>query len=152
MRLRTGSAALDAALAPLGDAEGAIEDGLVFAPRTGLTTWEEAEAELQDAFRLSQAAMIAEAPVIYVLHADAVLGRGPILDAGVADALVGGARALAFEGKRRGRYAAVVGIDPTETPETLGELSRTVDYLTGTRAAIGQVLMLTDQHLGAMLP
>ena len=61
MRLRTGSAALDAALAPLGDAEGAIEDGLVFAPRTGLTTWEEAEAELQDAFRLSQAAMIANA-------------------------------------------------------------------------------------------
>lgn len=46
----------------------------------------------------------------------------------------------------------MVGIDPTETPETLGELSRTVDYLTETRAAIGQVLMLTDQHLGAMLP
>lgn len=109
MRVRTGSAVLAAALAPLGDAEGAIEDGLVFAPRTGLTTWEEAEAEMQDAFRLSQAAMIAEAPVIYVLHADAVLGRGPVLDAGVADALVGGARArLRGEAprtvRRRGRH------------------------------------------------
>lgn len=152
MRIRATSEAVAAALAGLGAGDGEIADGLVFAPRSDLDAWEDAEAELLEAFRLSQEAMIADAPVVYVLHADAVLGRASVLDSAVADGLVGGARSLAFEGKRRARYAAVVGIESGETPESLRELRRTVEFLTGARAAAGQVIMLTDEHLGAMLP
>ncbi|MFT4233166.1 MAG: hypothetical protein QM606_10385 [Leucobacter sp.] len=152
MRVRTPSAALAEALARLGSADGEIAGGLVFAPRSGIASWEEAEEELADAFGLSRQAMIAEAPVVYVLHADAVLGRAPVLDSAVADALVGGARALAFEGRRRGRYATVIGVDAAEDEAALAQLARSVEFTMSTRSAAGQILMLADQHLGAMLP
>lgn len=161
MRVRIPSAAVAAALVGPGGPDGLdgldgldgdIGDGLIFAPRSGLTAWEEVEEELAEAFRLSREAMIAEAPVVYVLHADAVLGRAPVLDSAAATALVGGARALAFEGKRRGRYATVIGIDPAEDPEALEQLRRAVEFTTSTRSAAGQIVMLADQHLGAMLP
>ncbi|WP_449282522.1 hypothetical protein [Leucobacter sp.] len=152
MRLRIPSAAVAEALTGLAARDGGIHDGLVFAPRSGLAAWEEVEEELAEAFRLSREAMIAEAPVVYVLHADAVLGRAPVLDSAAATALVGGARALAFEGRRRGRYATAIGIDPAEDPDALEHLRRGIEFTMDTRSAAGQITMLTDQHLGAMLP
>lgn len=152
MRVRVHSDAVAEALAGLGDATAEPEDGLIFAPRPGLETWSEVEEELVEAFRLSQRAMAGDAPVIYVLRADAVLGRAPVLDSAAADALVGGARALAFEGKRKQRYATVIGLDAEENAESLGRLRAAVEFATVTRAASGQIVMLGDEHLGAMLP
>lgn len=149
MRVHVGSSSIATALEPFGNSSASLDDGLVFSPRDNITTWSEVEEVLTDAFRLSQAAMIAEAPVVYVLRADAVIGRAGVLDSAVAAGLVGGARALAFEGLRKGRYATVLGID---SGEPTASLPAAVEFVLTNRSAAGQVTMLGKEHLGAMLP
>ncbi|MFA3878006.1 hypothetical protein ABS735_30835 [Streptomyces sp. MMCC 100] len=149
MRVRIGDPADHDALGHIGGPDGDIRDGLVFAPARGLEDWRQAEDELTEAFLLSRAAMAAEAPVVYLLRSATVLGRSGPLDSAVAAGLVGGARALAFEGQRRGRYASVIGVDGDEPP---GRVAEAVAFALTTRAAAGQVVVLGREHLGAMLP
>ncbi|MGH3240383.1 MAG: hypothetical protein ACRDNL_08375 [Spirillospora sp.] len=136
-------------LRSIGSAEGRLENGLVFAPARGITEWDHAEDELAEAFVLTRQATIADAPVVYVLDARAVLGRAAPLDSAVAAGLVGGARALAFEGLREQRYVTVIAVDGSERE---GMLADAVRHAVSSRTGLGQVQMLGSEHVGAMLP
>lgn len=147
MNVRIGSHPAREALAWMDGVQ--PEEGLLFAPQLGLADWDAVERELTEAFHLTQAATAAGAPVVYLLDADALLGRAAPLDSAVAAGLSSGVRALAFEGQRKGRYATAVAATADVLPDRIADA---VSYLTTMRAANGQTLMLGDGHLGAMLP
>lgn len=149
MRVRAGSPQRQDAWADLGTADGAIADGLVFAPAPDIADWDRANAELGELFELSQQASIEGAPVVYVLDANAVRGRGAVLDCAVAAGLVGGMRALAFEGLRKDRYATAIGVGAGVTD---AEIVSAVKAAIGGRFGRGQVIMLGTDHVGALLP
>jgi hypothetical protein len=124
-------------------------EGLVFAPARDLPDWEAVEDELTEAFNLTRAATLADEPIVYLVRTEAVLGRAATLDSVVAAGLVAGARALAFEGQRNGRYATVIAAADDVAPETIAEA---VGFAIASRSSLGQVLTLGSEHLGAMLP
>ncbi|WP_256673116.1 hypothetical protein [Nocardia cyriacigeorgica] len=123
--------------------------GLVFEARTGLSAWAEAEDELAEAFALTRAAVMAGAPVVYVVRAAAILGRGAPLDAAVATGLLGGARALAYERTKTNCYVSVLAVGDDVAPGTVAE---SIALLVATRGANGQIFPLGTEHLGAALP
>ncbi|MBJ8348376.1 hypothetical protein [Antrihabitans sp. YC2-6] len=125
------------------------DDGLIFEARTGLGEWTDAEDELTEAFELSRAAALTDAPVVYLVRSDAILGRAAPLDAAVATGLLGGARALAFERRKSGSYATVVAVGDNVEPAAV---AHAVDLLVATRGANGQIFTLGAEHLGAALP
>lgn len=137
------------ALGALGALDGQASDGVVFVAERGFADWTAAEEELAWAFQLAQQASIAEAPIVFVVDSEAMLGRAAPLDSMVATGLVSGARTLAFEGLRKGRY---VGILATDRSEMAGHLGDAVRFAVETRAGHGQVITLGTGHAGAMLP
>ncbi|MEV0685520.1 hypothetical protein AB0I35_16825 [Nocardia sp. NPDC050378] len=122
---------------------------LVFEARTGLSGWAAAEDELAEAFELTREAVLADAPVVYVVRAEAILGRGAPLDAAVATGLLGGARALAFERRKTDCYVSVLAVGAGIEPTTVAE---SIELLVATRGANGQIFPLGTDHLGAALP
>jgi hypothetical protein len=136
-------------LRALGDVDGDVEEGVVFVARRDLTDWPEVERELTEAFRLAQQASEADAPLVFVVESDALLGRGGPFDSMVATGLVSGARTLAFEGVRKGRY---VGIIATDRSDEAGDLGEAIQYAVASRAGHGQVVTLGTGHVGAMFP
>jgi hypothetical protein len=148
MKIRVPDGALAEGLAPLGGADGDISNGLVFAP-VAVSSWDEAENELMDVFALSKEAILAHAPVVYLVETAAVLGRASVLNSAVATGLVGAARIFAYEGLRTNEYATVFSVGPDQSPATIVEA---VQFAISTRAALGQVVSLGTEHVGAMLP
>lgn len=148
MKVRVPYGPLAQGLAPLGGADGDISDGLVFAPAP-VNSWAEAESELVDVFELSKQAILAHAPVVYLVETAAVLGRASVLNSSVATGLVGAARIFAFEGKRTDDYATVISYDAGQPANTIVEA---VQFVMSTRSALGQVVSLGTEHVGAMLP
>ncbi|WP_141810456.1 hypothetical protein [Nocardia bhagyanarayanae] len=140
---------LAAALAEYLGAPSFSATGLVFEARTGLSSWAQAEDELAEAFELTRAAVLAGGPVVYVVRADAILGRGAPLDAAVATGLLGGARALAFERKKTNCYVNVLAVGDDVEPRTVAE---SIALLIATGGANGQIFPLGTEHLGAALP
>lgn len=150
MRIRAGSdTGLAAALSDVAPGRCDSDAGLVFQARTGLSCWSAAEDELAEAFSLTRAAVLAGAPVVYVVQATAILGRAAPLDSAVATGLLGGARALAFERKKTDCYVSVLAVGADVEPETVAE---TIELLVATRGANGQIFPLGTDHLGAALP
>jgi hypothetical protein len=140
--------AVDSELAGLLRAIGP-DDGLIFAARTGLVDWTDAEDELAEAFELSRAAALSDAPVVYLVRSDAIIGRAEPLDSAVATGLLGGARAIAFERRKSSGYATVVAIGDNAEPAAV---TTVVELLVATRGANGQIFTLGAEHLGAALP
>lgn len=149
MRVRATRSEDRAELRLVGDASGAADKGVVFVASRGLEDWAAVEDELAEAFRLAQEASLAEAPVVFVVDSEAMLGRAAPLDSMVATGLVSGARTLAFEGLRKGRYVGIVATDRTDAASALGE---TVHFAVANRVGHGQVITLGTGHAGAMLP
>ncbi|MGE2717842.1 hypothetical protein ACQI4L_27600 [Mycolicibacterium litorale] len=148
MKVRVPAGELADGLAPLGGLDGDIGGGLVFAPAS-VTSWDEVERELVDVFTLSKEAILAHAPVVYLVDTAAVLGRASVLDSAVATGLVGAARSFAFEGRRTDDFATVISYTADQPASTLVEA---VQFLVSTRSALGQVVSLGAEHVGAMLP
>lgn len=148
MRVCIADEQLATSLQSLGNADGRIDEGVLFSPAT-VTNWQQAEDQLTDAFKLTREAALVDAPVIFLLDADAALGRTSALDSAVAIGLVSGGRCLAFEGQRRNLYATVLAADGTVSSDTIEE---TVRFVLRTRAALGQTIMLGAQQLGRLLP
>ena len=123
--------------------------GLLFVPRTGLTTWDAAEDELAEAFELTRESALAGEPVVYLVDSGAVLGRSAPLDCAVATGLLSGARALAFERRKYDGYASAIAAPPGTEPDAV---ALTLEFLLSTRTANGQVFMIGNEHLGAALP
>lgn len=149
MRIRALEIADATDLGVIGTSDEAPSAGLVFVARRGLQSWNDAEDELAEAFDLVKAASSEAAPVVFVVDSDAMLGRAEPLDSMVATGLVAGARALALEGLRTGRY---VGIISTDRSEAAGSLSDAVEFAVTHRLGLGQILTLGSAHTGGMFP
>ncbi|QZA16278.1 hypothetical protein K3U93_16500 [Mycobacterium malmoense] len=137
------------ALIGLGLVGDGTQSGLLFAPRTGLSEWSQAEDELAEAFALARATAIDGAPVVFLVQSTAILGRTSPLDAAVATGLLGGTRALAVELRKTCGYATVLAVGENVQSHTVAVA---VELLLATRGANGQVYPLGTEHLGAALP
>lgn len=119
--------------------------GLAFAARP-VETWEEVEAELVEAFRLTKEAAATGEPVVYLVHAADLLGQRGAPRAMLACALLSAARALALEGRRAGVRANVLAY---ERPE---RLERWLRALLADEDVTGELVRLGSAHVGKALP
>ncbi len=134
------------ALAERGIAPGTPEDALVLdAGASAPASWDELEAELLAAYRLSRQAFAARAPVVYVVDGAAVYGHAPPLSAALATGLLGGARSLAAEGQRHAIPAHVVTVAPGGAGE---EAADAVAWLLRSDPPSGQLLHCDTTHVG----
>lgn len=144
MRVETGHALAEA----LAQAD-LPPDGVVFEATASVPGWEKARAVLLQAFALSQEAALAEAPIVYVIHGDDLLGRRGAPSAMVATGLLSAARTAAIELSRKGAAVNVVAVaDDTDPAAT----ARWVSHLTDPAGPTGSLIQLHPGHLGKALP
>lgn len=119
--------------------------GLVYdASTSNPADWAALEAQLDEVFRLTQEAVLAGEPIVYVVHEPSIWGHGDPLRAALATALMGGARSAAVEGARAGLAANVVATDDDVDP---AQLAGTIDFLLAS-GLTGQVITCGTTHLG----
>lgn len=119
--------------------------GLVYDASTSQPAdWAALEAELDEVFRLTQQAVLAGRPIVYVVHEPSIWGHGDPLRAALATALMGGARSAAVEGVRAGLAANVVATDDDVDP---AQRDAVVGFLL-TSGLTGQVVTCGTTHLG----
>lgn len=112
--------------------------------------WGEVKAELERAFRMSQAAAQNEESFVYVVHHDDLLGRRGPGNAMVAAGLLSAGRTAAIEGSRKGWTVNVVAYDDSADPENvLGWAGRLAEDSLG---VTGELIRLGPSHLGKALP
>lgn len=128
---------------------GAPAAGCVFDASTPVPDWPAAKTALMEAFAASQRAAVAEAPIVYVVHGDDLLGRRGAPSAMVATGLLSAARTAAIELSRKGAVVNVVAIGDETTP---GTIARWVVRLTEPDGPTGEVVRLDASHLGKALP
>jgi hypothetical protein len=155
----TADGPLARALAQRGVAAGQPEDALVLdASAAAPASWDELEAELVEAYRLSRRAVAAGAPVVYVVDGAAVYGHAPPLRAALASGLLGGARSLAAEGRRKGIPAHAVtvaradagaaGPDADRSADAWSQAADAIAWLLRSRPPTGQLLHCDPTHVG----
>jgi hypothetical protein len=138
--------ALAEALGAAGVADGTPADGLVYGPpQEAPDDWPQARAALAACFTLTQEAVRAGSPVVYLVSQPALFGRRGPLAGMVAGALVSGARAVGMEGQRRGLRANVLTYD---TDTDCDDLARWTRFLLETGGASGDVIHLGSLHHG----
>lgn len=125
------------------------EEAVVVDATGPVAGWEEVRAVLLRAFGLSQEAARAEAPIVYVVHWEDLLGRRGAAPAMVATGLLSAARTAAIEMSRKGAPVNVVAIGD-ETPPDL--VARWVVRLTESDGPTGEIVRLEAGHLGKALP
>ncbi len=119
--------------------------GLVYdASTSDPQNWDALEKELDEVFRLTQEAVLAGLPIVYVVSEPAIWGHQSPLRSALATALMGGARSAAVEGARNGLAANVVATDEGVDPVQLAD---TIDFLLSSGLS-GQVLTCGTTHLG----
>lgn len=134
-------------------AEDGPESGLVFvADRTVGSEWNDVSAELLSAFELSRVAVMAAAPIVYVVwHADLLGAGGDAGAAMVAAGLLSGSRSAAVEMQKAGVPVNVLAIeDDTPAATTAAWVARLLALEPGGPA--GEVVRLGSRHLGKTLP
>lgn len=142
----TGAGPLAKALEQRGVRAGEPEEALVLdAGASAPGSWEELEAGLLGAYRLSRRALAAGAPTIYVLDGAALFGHAPPLHAALASALLGGARSLAAEGERHGIPTHVVTVGRDDAGDGPSEV---VEWLLRSAPPTGQLLHCDPTHVG----
>jgi hypothetical protein len=119
--------------------------GLVYDASTlDPSDWPELEAELNRIFQLSQEAVLAGVPVVYVIHEPSIWGHDAPLRAALATALMGGMRSGAIETARAGvAFNAIAVSDDVD----LADLARNVSFLLAS-SLTGQLLTAGSTHLG----
>lgn len=134
-----GGQRLAAGLAELG-ATGLVYDASASDPQT----WDELAAELDEVFRLTQAAVAATAPIVYVVHEPAIWGHESPLRSALATALLGGMRSAAIELVRKGIAANAVAL---AGDDEVDRAVRSIALLLGSGLS-GQTLTCSSAHLG----
>ncbi len=124
-------------------------EGVVFEATERVTDWEGAREALLRAFTITQEAARAEAPVVYVVHSDDLLGRRGAPAAMVATGLLSGARTAAIELSRKGTVVNVVAVSEGTDPAVT---ARWVAHLTDPTGPTGEIVRLDPSHLGKALP
>jgi len=111
--------------------------------------WSEIRDELERAFEMSRAAAQAEAPIVYVVRHDDLLGRGGAGDAMVAAGLLSAARTAAAEGARKGWTANVVAYD---SGADRADVERWADQMLASAGVTGELIRVGASHVGKALP
>lgn len=101
---------------------------------------------LREAFVLVQEAMATQTSVVLCVDAPALLGQGSVEDCAVATGLLGLARAVGFEGARKGWSVSVLAVDAGAEPDP--ELVR----LASTPGLSGRLLDVSAGTLGKVVP
>lgn len=125
-----------------------LEKGLVFWADPGVETWEDARAELTEAFKRSREVARNEDSFVYIVANDALLGRSGSASAMVAAGLVSAARTAALEGWKKGWTANVVAFDQGHDPSLV--LDRAVSLLEDGMVT-GELVHVGPGHLGKAL-
>lgn len=112
-------------------------------------SWDEARAVMMAAFEASQRAAVNEAPIVYVVHSDDLLGRRGAPSAIVATGLLSAARTAAIELSRKGAAVNVVAVGDATAPKTT---ARWISRLAEPEGPTGEVVRLDAGHLGKALP
>ena len=124
------------------------QPGLVFGATEVGEDWPAVRLILLEAFRLTQLAVIAGEPIVYVISTDDLLGRNGPGSAAVAAGLVAGARTAGIELAKVGLPINVLAIDD----ETSGEqVERWVLHLLESEGPQGELVHLGTGHLGKAL-
>jgi hypothetical protein len=105
--------------------------------------------ELTVAYELSQAAVRAGGPIVYVLESDDLLGRRGIGSAMVACGLLSAARTLALETARAGVPVNVLALGATTAPDSVRFWVQSLCVPNGPN---GELIRLGADHLGKALP
>ncbi|MGA7271166.1 MAG: hypothetical protein WB239_08850 [Acidimicrobiia bacterium] len=116
---------------------------------TAVADWSEAKEVMMRSFAISQRAAIAEAPIVYVVHGDDLLGRRGAASAMVATGLLSAARTAAIELSRKGAVVNVVAVGDATPPEVTAHW---ISLLTDPSGPTGEVIHLDPTHLGKALP
>jgi hypothetical protein len=124
-------------------------DGAVVEATDTVDDWPEAKRVMMKAFTLSQRAAIAEAPIVYVVHGDDLLGRRGAPSAMVATGLLSAARTAAIELSRKRTVVNVVAVGDDTPPE---ETAHWIVTLMDPSGPTGEVIRLDPGHLGKALP
>lgn len=126
------------------------EGALVFVANPAVSDgWTAVLVELTAAYQLSQAAVRAGGPIVYVVESDDLLGRRGIGSAMVACGLLSAARTLALETARAGPPVNVMALGATTTRDSV----RTwIELLCGRNGPNGELIRLGADHLGKALP
>lgn len=126
------------------------DSAVVFVANSAVSDeWSAVLAELTAAYQLSQAAVRAGGPIVYLVESDDLLGRRGIGSAMVACGLLSAARTLALETARAGTPVNVVAVGATTTCDSLGAW---VELLCGPNGPNGELIRLGADHLGKALP
>lgn len=128
---------------------GLPEAGAVFDASSGVSDWDEARAILLRVFASSQEAARAEAPIVYVVHGDDLLGRRGAPSAMVATGLLSAARTAAIELSRTGTPVNVVAVGDETAPAVTAVW---VARLAERGGPTGELIRLDPSHLGKTLP
>jgi hypothetical protein len=128
-----------------------LPDGaLVFVANAAVSDgWTAVLDELTAAYELSQAAVRAGGPIVYLLESDDLLGRRGIGSAMVACGLLSAARTLALETARAGVPVNVLALGATTTRDSVGSW---VESLCDPNGPNGELIRLGADHLGKALP
>ena len=144
--IRAGNGDLAEALGSLSLPDG----GLVFVANAAISdAWAAVLDELTSAYELSQAAVRAGGPIVYVLENDDLLGRRGIGRAMVACGLLSAARTLALETARAGVPVNVLALGATTTSDSVRFW---VQSLCRPNGPNGELIRLGADHLGKALP
>lgn len=124
-------------------------DAVVVDASSPVDDWAQARAVLMRAFEMSQQAARVEAPIVYVVHGDDLLGRRGAPSAMVATGLLSAARTAAIELSRKATPVNVVAVgDDTQSELTALWVSRMME----TGGPTGELIRLDPSHLGKALP
>ncbi len=129
--------------------KGEPADGLVFAAAEVGDDWEEVLAELTTAFELTREAVRNEAPVVYVVAHDDLLGRRGPGRAMVATGLLSGARTAAVEQLKKGVAVNALAVEQDSDPASVATW---VARLLEPGGPTGEIVRLGGAHLGKALP
>lgn len=125
-----------------------VARGLIFWAQPGAESWDDARAELTEAFEKSREASRNEDSIVYIVANDALLGRTGPADAMVAAGLVSAARTAAAEGWKKGWTANVVAFDDGHEPSLV--LERAVSLLED-ELVTGELVHIGPGHIGKAL-
>lgn len=139
---------IEKALLTAGLETGGCENGLVFQAGAVEADWPAVRAELSSAFDLARQAAIAQAPMVFIVEGDDLLGRRGAPRAMVATGLLSAARTAGVELAKSGAPVNTLSIGSDTAAEVA---ARWVMNLLGGGTS-GELVRLGTAHIGKALP
>ena len=135
--------------AMLCDLSDGVTGGAVLAACDLPPDWRSVEERLVDALHVARRCAAEGAPLVYVVHSEDLRGSRSVLASALATALVGCARAVAFEFGREGVSANVVAI-PADVDRS--SAARVIGGLLADPVLTGELVDLGSAKLGRLQP